>query len=96
MGRRGRHKSISGKEWAERRFPHRVDIPVPDDGLGRRLDTMLAWCRENMEAGEWAQHGHTEYQPPELPTHVARFYFMEAKVADTFRQSWCCAAPGVL
>ena len=38
---------------------------------------MLAWCRENLEAGTWAQHGHTEHQPPELPIHLARFYFAE-------------------
>ena len=88
MGRAGRYKSTSGKKEAEKRFQHRVDIPVPDDGLGRRLDAMLAWCRENMEAGDWTQHGHTERQPPELPTHVARFYFAEAGMVEAFRQRW--------
>jgi hypothetical protein len=31
---------------AERQYPHRVDIPVPEDGLGKRLNDMIDWCCE--------------------------------------------------
>jgi hypothetical protein len=36
---------------AERRFPIKVDIPVPPGGLGRRLTDMLDWCHANVAAG---------------------------------------------
>jgi hypothetical protein len=88
MGRRGRYKSILSKKADDRRFPHRVDITVPPDGLGRRLDAMLVWCRENLEAGDWAKHGHSEHVPPSLPSHIARFYFAEAGTAEAFRRRW--------
>ena len=50
---------------AERRFPHKVDVPVPGDGLGLRLNEMMAWCR--VHAGEWDRHGHTEPGDPGKP-----------------------------
>lgn len=39
---------------AGRRFPHRVDVPVPGGGLGRCLTDMLGWCRANFAADPWA------------------------------------------
>ena len=74
------------KEADERRLLHHVDVLVPPDGLGRRLDAMLTWCRETLEAGDWAEHGHTEHRPPSLPSHLARFYFAEVGTAEAFRQ----------
>jgi hypothetical protein len=40
--------------------PHRVDIRVPPTGLGGRLSAMLTWCRENVPAGAWDMHWHSE------------------------------------
>jgi len=44
----------AGKKNAERRFPHRVDGPVPGGGLGRRLAGMVDWRHANIAAGPWA------------------------------------------
>jgi hypothetical protein len=76
------------KRDAERRFPHRIDIPVPGSGLGRRLTDMLDWCREHVVADDWAQHGHGERRKGEAPVDFARFYFMNHVDADAFRSRW--------
>jgi hypothetical protein len=39
---------------AERRFPVRIRIGVPLDGLGSRLDPIKAWLDENCGAEGWA------------------------------------------
>lgn len=52
-----------GKRAAERQFRFTVDVPIPVGGLGNRLNDMLAWCRANIAASEWEQHGHSEKQP---------------------------------
>jgi len=39
---------------AERRFPVRVRIAVPPDGLGRRHGQITAWLDENCGADGWA------------------------------------------
>ena len=38
---------------AERKFPLRVDIPVPAAGFGNRLNEMEAWYRANFHADQW-------------------------------------------
>jgi len=45
----------SFQKAAERKFPIKVDVPVPPGGLGRRLTDMLDWCHANVAAGGWAQ-----------------------------------------
>ena len=39
---------------AERRFPVRIRIGVPSDGLGSRLDRIKSWLDENSGASGWA------------------------------------------
>jgi hypothetical protein len=39
---------------ADRRFPARIRIAVPPEGLGRQLDDMKAWLDANCGAGNWA------------------------------------------
>jgi hypothetical protein len=73
---------------AERSFQHRVDIPVPLGGLGNRLNEMLVWCRANIAAGEWDQHGRSEKALGQVPIDFARFYFMTGADADLFRWRW--------
>jgi hypothetical protein len=41
------------KDEVERRFPHKVDIPVPETGLGRDLTAMLEWCRARVPRPGW-------------------------------------------
>ena len=79
------------KREAERRFPHRVDVPMPDGGLGQRLNNMRDWCREH--AGEWGYHDHGEPGDPGEPRRdYARFYFMTEDDAAAFRRAWLDAA----
>jgi hypothetical protein len=40
---------------AERRFPHRADIPVPEGGLGKQLNDTIEWCDEQFT--EWTHAG---------------------------------------
>ena len=62
------------KREAEKRFTHKVDVPVPSGGLGAQLNDMLSWCEKH--AGAWAYHGHSEAGEPGQPrTDFARFYF---------------------
>jgi len=35
----------AGKKAAEVKFPYRVDVPIPDSGLGYRLTELLIWQR---------------------------------------------------
>jgi hypothetical protein len=39
---------------AERRFPVRIRVGVPPDGLGSRLGQIKAWLDENAGAEGWA------------------------------------------
>jgi hypothetical protein len=77
------------KDEAERRFPHKVDIPVPGNGLSRDLTAMLDWCRERVPEAGWAYHGHTARpRKGEVRLHYARWYFADATDAEAFRQQW--------
>jgi hypothetical protein len=81
------------KRAAEERFPHRVDIAVPVDGLGRRLKPMHEWCHNNVTAGDWEEHGHSAKTMGEAPTQYARFYFMHEADAEEFRKLWADPIP---
>lgn len=76
------------KREAERRFPHHVDVRVPEGGLGARLNLMLDWCRANISAGTWEQHGHSTRKPGQIPQDHAKFYFASADDAELFRWKW--------
>jgi hypothetical protein len=80
----GTDRSISRGEQAERRFPWRVDVPVPGLGLQQRLTAMLDWCERRLGGAldGWDQHGIT------IPIHVARFYFVGAADALAFVSEW--------
>jgi len=76
------------KREAERTLPHRVDIPVPEGGLGRRLNEMQAWCRAHVAPGAWADHGHSEKRKGDAPAYFAWFYFAKETDAGAFRKLW--------
>jgi len=77
-----------GHREAERRFRRKVDIRVPGGGLGRRLTDILDWCRENIAAGAWNEHGRSERRKGEAPADFARFYFINEAAAAAFRRRW--------
>jgi hypothetical protein len=51
---------------------------------------LLAWCRENVPAGTWDQHHHSERRKGEPPADFARFYFASEADAEAFRRRWVC------
>jgi hypothetical protein len=74
------------QEEAERRFPHKVDVPAVHDG---DLTAMLDWCCEWIPGPRWACHGYVvgghQGKPP---VHRARWYFSDAVDAQAFRRRW--------
>jgi hypothetical protein len=42
---------------AEAKFPIKIDVRVPAYGEPWPYVEMLAWCRDNVPAGAWAEHG---------------------------------------
>lgn len=73
---------------AEDRFPHKVDIAIPDSGLGRRLIEMMAWCGDRHMADEWDSHTHTERKPDGSAITSIRFYFSTEADAAAFKNQW--------
>jgi hypothetical protein len=70
-----RYKGRLGSKQIERDYPYFVDIPIPQGGLGRRLDEMHAWhlarslrARQS-SAGLW----------------TARFCFADVATAEAFK-----------
>jgi len=80
------------KHQAEKRFPHKVDVLVPPEGFGKRLDSMLAWCREHAARAHWDCHGHQARTTDDVLQRSARFYFTDAPIADAFRRKWLSKA----
>ena len=52
---------------AERRFPVRIRIGVPLEGLGDRLDQMRTWLDGNCGADGWAIAHSGDYDRPFRP-----------------------------
>jgi hypothetical protein len=76
------------KQQAEKRFLHKIDVPVPPDGIGLRLDAMLAWCRAHVARGFWDCHGHRVRSSDDGWQKFARFYFADAPIAAAFKREW--------
>jgi hypothetical protein len=83
-------RSSSRCDEAERRFPWRVDILVPELGLRGRLTAMLDWAERRFGGIEgWDQHGVTVGRRPDgTPIDAARFYFGKEADALAFRKVW--------
>ena len=79
--------SIRAQREAERRYPVRVRIAVPPEGLGRQLEIMHAWLDETCGAEGWAT-------APAGTTGIANdalaFYFEDAAFAHAFVARFCC------
>jgi hypothetical protein len=71
---------------AERRFPARIRIAVPSQGLGTQLNQMMAWLDANCGAGNWAMtpaglHG--------VVNDAVAIYFLDTALANAFVARWC-------
>jgi hypothetical protein len=71
---------------AERRFPVRIRIRVPPEGLGSRLDQMKAWLDDNCGAEGWAM---TPSGLRGAVNDAVAVYFRDAAHAGGFVARWC-------
>jgi hypothetical protein len=72
---------------AERRFPVRIRIGVPPEGLGQRQ--MTAWLDENCGADGWAM---TPSGTRGVLHDALSIYFGDATLASAFVARWCVVA----
>ncbi len=82
---------------AERRFPVRIRVVVPPEGLGDRLDQIRAWLADNCGADGWAL---TPSGVRGVLNDVLSIYFLDPSLASAFVARWCAgyrveAAEGV-
>ena len=73
---------------AERRFPVRVRIGVPPDGLGSRLDRIKVWLDECCGADGWAM---TPSGTRGVLNDALSIYFADATPASAFVARWCAS-----
>src|SRR6266853_6890390 len=71
---------------AERRFPVRIRIGVPSDGLGSRLDRIKEWLDENCGSNGWAM---TASGTRGVLNDALSIYFGDATLASAFVARWC-------
>jgi hypothetical protein len=71
---------------AERRFPVRIRIGVPAQGLGGRLDELRAWLDDNCGAEGWAM---TPSGLRGVVNDAVAVYFCDAALASGFVARWC-------
>ena len=71
---------------AERRFPVRIRIGVPPDGLGSRLDGIKGWLDENCGTAGWAM---TPSGTLGVLNDAVSIYFGDATLASAFVARWC-------
>ena len=71
---------------AERRFPVRIRIAVPPEGLGRQHARMTAWLDENCGADGWTM---TPSGTRGVLNDAVSIYFPYAALAGAFVARWC-------
>ena len=71
---------------AERRFPVRIRIGVPLEGLGGRVDQMRAWLDQNCGANGWAI---TPSGMRGVLNDALSIYFLDPTLASAFVARWC-------
>lgn len=71
---------------AERRFPVRVRVAVPEGGFGQRIDGMRRWLDDNCGADGWAM---TPAGLRGVVNDAVAIYFADAALAAAFVARWC-------
>ena len=74
---------------AEHRFPVRIRIGFPSDGLGSRLDRIKSWLDENCGASGWAM---TPSGTRGVLNDALSIYFGDATLASAFVARWCAGS----
>jgi hypothetical protein len=73
--------AIQARQQTERRFPVRVRIAVPPEGLGRQIEIMHAWLDETCGAEGW---GMAPAGLVGVLNDAIAFYFDDAAFAHAF------------
>jgi hypothetical protein len=71
---------------AERRFPVRIRIAVPNMGLGERLNHMQHWLDQNAGADGWAM---TPSGVRGVLNDAISIHLTDAAIASAFGARWC-------
>lgn len=71
---------------AERRFPVRVRVAVPPEGLGTRLNALKLWLDDNCGAEGWAM---TPSGLRGVLNDAVSVYFRDPLLAGAFVARWC-------
>src|SRR5215475_1660984 len=74
---------------AERRFPVRIRIVIPPNGLGQRYTQITAWLDENCGADGWAM---TPSGTRGVLNNAVSIYFADTTLASAFVSRWCIVA----
>jgi hypothetical protein len=69
-------------------FPVRVRIAVPPEGLGSRLDQIIAWLDANCGADGWTSAPSSTRG---VVNDALAVYFLDATIASAFLARWCAA-----
>src|SRR6267154_3424716 len=70
----------------ERRFPVRIRIGIPPEGLGNRLDQMNAWLDANCGSDGWTM---TPSSTRGVANDALAICFADATLASAFVARWC-------
>jgi hypothetical protein len=73
----------------ERRFPCRIKLGIPIDGLGERLTEMHAWLDQNCGVDGWAM---TPAGLRGVVNDAVAIYFLDATLAAAFVLRWCAGS----
>ena len=76
---------------AEARYPIKIDLRVPPSSEPWPYTEMLQWCRDNIAAGAWQQHGFMDKKRRDdqgIPIHFARWYLLSDADAEAFKNQW--------
>jgi hypothetical protein len=73
---------------AERRFPVRIKIAVPAEGLGSRLDQIFAWLDANCGSDGWTSAPSSTRG---VVNNALAIYFADVTLANAFVTRWCSA-----
>ena len=71
---------------AERRLPVRIRIAVSSEGLGSRLDHIIAWLDANCGADGWIS---TPLSTRGVVNDALAIYFLDVTIAVAFVARWC-------
>src|SRR5947209_615500 len=73
---------------AERRFPVRIKVAVPPEGLGSRLDQIFAWLDANCGSDGWTSAPSSTRG---IVNDALAIYFADVTLANAFVARWCAA-----